>query len=220
VRRFILILILIFLPLYLLLKITEQNAFNKNFYVKSYEKNGVVDISNRTLEELDTITEDLFIYIKDKGDEKVLKPYFNDMEIEHMKDVKELFRKGYILKYLSLIISIIALFFSIKNKKWLIEEGVFKGIFIWWGLMALLFLFTLFDFNKYFTYFHLIFFDNDLWLLDPNTDLLIQMLPEEFFISIFRRIVLFFSLSLAIIQIISYIIMKKEEDNSGGFTKF
>ena len=61
VRRFILILILIFLPLYLLLKITEQNAFNKNFYVKSYEKNGVVDISNRTLEELDTITEDLFI---------------------------------------------------------------------------------------------------------------------------------------------------------------
>ncbi|NMB08757.1 MAG: TIGR01906 family membrane protein [Tissierellia bacterium] len=219
-RRFILILILIFLPLYLLLKITEQNAFNKNFYVKSYEKNGVVDISNRTLEELDTITEDLFIYIKDKGDEKVLKPYFNDMEIEHMKDVKELFRKGYILKYLSLIISIIALFFSIKNKKWLIEEGVFKGIFIWWGLMALLFLFTLFDFNKYFTYFHLIFFDNDLWLLDPNTDLLIQMLPEEFFISIFRRIVLFFSLSLAIIQIISYIIMKKEEDNSGGFTKF
>lgn len=220
VRRFILILILIFLPLYLLLKITEQNAFNKNFYVKSYEKNGVVDISNRTLEELDTITEDLFIYIKDKGDEKVLKPYFNDMEIEHMKDVKELFRKGYILKYLSLIISIIALFFSIKNKKWLIEEGVFKGIFIWWGLMALLFLFTLLDFNKYFTYFHLIFFDNDLWLLDPNTDLLIQMLPEEFFISIFRRIVLFFSLSLAIIQIISYIIMKKEEDNSGGFTKF
>jgi len=145
VRRFILILILIFLPLYLLLKITEQNAFNKNFYVKSYEKNGVVDISNRTLEELDTITEDLFIYIKDKGDEKVLKPYFNDMEIEHMKDVKELFRKGYILKYLSLIISIIALFFSIKNKKWLIEEGVFKGIFIWWGLMALLFLFTLLD---------------------------------------------------------------------------
>ena len=86
--------------------------------------------------------------------------------------------------------------------------------------MALLFLFTLLDFNKYFTYFHLIFFDNDLWLLDPNTDLLIQMLPEEFFISIFRRIVLFFSLSLAIIQIISYIIMKKEEDNSGGFTKF
>ena len=220
VRRFILILILIFLPLYLLLKITEQNAFNKNFYVKSYEKNGVVDISNRTLEELDTITEDLFIYIKDKGDEMVLNPYFNDMEIEHMKDVKELFRKGYILKYLSLIISIIALFFSIKNKKWLIEEGVFKGIFIWWGLMALLFLFTLLDFNKYFTYFHLIFFDNDLWLLDPNTDLLIQMLPEEFFISIFRRIVLFFSLSLAIIQIISYIIMKKEEDNSGGFTKF
>jgi integral membrane protein (TIGR01906 family) len=133
-----------------------------------------------------------------------------------MKDVKELFKKGYIIKYLSLIIFIVALFISIKNKRWQIEKGLFKGMFIWWGLMISLFLFTLLDFNKYFTYFHLIFFDNDLWLLDPETDLLIQMLPEEFFISIFKRIVLLFSLSLAIIQIAIYIIMKRKEENGGN----
>lgn len=71
------------------------------------------------------------------------------------------------------------------------------------------------DFNRYFTYFHLIFFNNDLWLLNPNTDLLIQMLPEEFFISIFIRIILFFLLNLAIIQIVGYILMKKGKDYNG-----
>ncbi len=215
-RKTVLTLILIFMPLYLFLKITEINTFNKNFYMKSYEENQVDSISNRSLEELDTITEDLFVYLKDKGDEEVLSPYFNPLEIEHMKDVKELFKKGYIIKYLSLIIFIVALFISIKNKRWQIEKGLFKGMFIWWGLMISLFLFTLLDFNKYFTYFHLIFFDNDLWLLDPETDLLIQMLPEEFFISIFKRIVLLFSLSLAIIQIAIYIIMKRKEENGGN----
>ena len=100
-RKTVLTLILIFMPLYLFLKITEINTFNKNFYMKSYEENQVDSISNRSLEELDTITEDLFVYLKDKGDEEVLSPYFNPLEIEHMKDVKELFKKGYIIKYLS-----------------------------------------------------------------------------------------------------------------------
>ena len=37
------------------------------------------------------------------------------------------------------------------------------------------------DFNAAFIKFHEIFFDNDLWLLDLRTDVLIQMFPEEFF---------------------------------------
>lgn len=37
------------------------------------------------------------------------------------------------------------------------------------------------DFTKYFTYFHLIFFDNMDWYLNPKTDLLINIVPEGFF---------------------------------------
>lgn len=37
------------------------------------------------------------------------------------------------------------------------------------------------DFTRAFTQFHHVFFNNDLWLLDPKTDLLINMLPEGFF---------------------------------------
>jgi len=37
------------------------------------------------------------------------------------------------------------------------------------------------DFTKYFTYFHLLFFNNNDWMLDPDTDLLINIVPEGFF---------------------------------------
>ena len=44
------------------------------------------------------------------------------------------------------------------------------------------------DFTKYFTVFHEIFFDNDLWLLNPNEDLLINIVPEPFFVDTAARI--------------------------------
>ena len=37
------------------------------------------------------------------------------------------------------------------------------------------------DFGTLFTRFHLLAFTNDLWLLNPETDLMIRMLPQEFF---------------------------------------
>ena len=39
------------------------------------------------------------------------------------------------------------------------------------------------DFNSLFVLFHRIAFTNDLWLLNPQTDLLIRLMPIEFFIS-------------------------------------
>ena len=40
-KKFFLILLIIFLPLYIFLKIMEINVFNKSFYIKSYEKYNV-----------------------------------------------------------------------------------------------------------------------------------------------------------------------------------
>lgn len=68
------------------------------------------------------------------------------------------------------------------------------------SLIALLLVISLIDFNKCFTYFHLIFFNNDLWILDEN-DILIQMFPEKFFMSIFIRILLLFVSIMSIILI-------------------
>ena len=37
------------------------------------------------------------------------------------------------------------------------------------------------SFTKYFTWFHLLLFDNNDWLLNPATDRLINIVPEGFF---------------------------------------
>ena len=45
------------------------------------------------------------------------------------------------------------------------------------GLIAL-------NFDRAFDIFHHLFFDNDHWILDPRVDLLINMVPQSFFVHI------------------------------------
>lgn len=217
-RRFLILILTIALPFYFLLKSVEVNTFNMDLYLKSFERNNTTHISGRSMEELEDITEILLDYLREGLDGQVLAPYFNHREIRHMEDVQYLFEYGFVLKKLSLLLSIIAIgTLLLRYGKRSLGLAFFYGPFIWHGLFTLLFILSLLDFNRYFTYFHLIFFDNDLWLLNPKTDLLIQMLPENFFISIFIRIVLLFLLLLSIIQIIGYILMKKGNDYDRRF---
>ena len=63
---------------------------------------------------------------------------------------------------------------------------------MFFGLVALLALIISTNFTKYFIIFHHIFFDNDLWILDPSTDMLINIVPEGFFMDTAGRIALTF----------------------------
>jgi integral membrane protein (TIGR01906 family) len=215
-RKIFVFILIIFLPLFFLLKSIEINTFNKKFYLDFYENHNIPEVIDKSLMELDSITDILLEYLKGKSDEVTLKPFFNEKEILHMKDVKFLFKYGIILKSISFslsLLTIIIIFFIYREDSKNMKK-IFYGSFIWWGLILIFFFLFLFDFNKYFTYFHMIFFDNDLWLLNPETDLLIQMFPKEFFINIFKKIVSFFIFILSIIQVIIYILTKKGNDNS------
>ena len=72
------------------------------------------------------------------------------------------------------------------------------------------------NFNKYFVIFHEIFFDNDLWQFNPETDLMIRMLPEGLFADFAARIGIFAGAAAAVFFIVSFILYKvakrKEED--------
>ena len=87
------------------------------------------------------------------------------------------------------------------------------GIFILATAGAGLLFFS--DFNKYFTLFHEVFFTNDLWLLDPRTDLLIRMLPEGFFFDMVARIgIIFLALMFAVVIIsITVLIRQSNKKN-------
>ena len=70
------------------------------------------------------------------------------------------------------------------------------------------------DFNKYFLLFHEMFFSNDLWLLNPETDLLIRMLPEGFFLDMVVRIGIIFLLLLSVGVIISIVALYRLKDKN------
>ena len=54
------------------------------------------------------------------------------------------------------------------------------------------------DFNWFWTQFHHVFFTNDLWLLNPATSVLIQMVPEAFFSAIVTKILIWFAVVMII----------------------
>lgn len=65
--------------------------------------------------------------------------------------------------------------FAYLSKGFLIAMFTFILMLVFFGFWILT------DFTSFWTWFHTIFFSNQLWLLDPNTDFMICMLPETIF---------------------------------------
>ena len=142
-------------------------------------------------EDLQRATDTLLDYLKDKRDDLFVqaniggqeREVFNERETLHMVDVKNLYlwamRIGNGLLILAVLFYLWA-FFSGQDKR-AVLGGYLQGNFILLGIIAVLGIYAAIDFNSFWTGFHHIFFTNDLWLLDPRTDILIQMVPEQFF---------------------------------------
>lgn len=204
------ILLIISISLSFLVISIERNTYNKDYYLDSYKKYEIEEVTGKSMEELGSITDKLILYLKGKGGEELLKPHYNEREILHMIDVINLFNLARMIKYIGLSLSFIILFYFFNRREYnFLEKTLTLGLFSNHIVLILLAFLASTNFNKYFTYFHLIFFDNDLWILNPKTDLLIQMLPEQFFMGIALKILLSFLMYLTIIQILSYFTLDK-----------
>lgn len=211
-KKILIVVLIISISLWCLLGALELNTFNVDFFMKSYDKYNVQEVTGKTKDELRLITEDLFVYLKGDAGNEILEANFNEREILHMEDVEKLFKNGFRLKYIAIFFSGFSLAILWKRKEKDFIKYITVGLFINWAILAVLFLMIYFDFSKYFTLFHHIFFSNDLWLLNPRTDLLIQMLPEGLFMDIATRIVIFFISFVGLIQLIGCIIIKMRKN--------
>lgn len=206
------------LPLVLLLTNVEVTAFNSEFYEKKYEEYKIEEVTGINMTNLMYVTNEMLEYLKGNRDNLIIftevngkvEQVFEEREILHMVDVKDLFSKGYIIRNTMAIILLIAFYFLlVYHKDFLGKAIIISSIWpmIFMGGLGIL---IYSDFYKYFTYFHEIFFDNDLWLLDPNTDILIQMLPLEFFSSIAYRILSIFAVELILLLVVGIILNRKK----------
>ncbi|GMQ63356.1 TIGR01906 family membrane protein [Vallitalea maricola] len=204
----------------LLFTSAEVIAYNINHYQWQYERHDIPEITNMSLDELTEVTKNMIAYLKDSRKTLDMKAVidgkeqevFGEREKSHMVDVKKLFVTGTYMRNISFIILIIAIsYMAFRNKKLLtITFSMVKYVFaVIIMLILILSGLLLIDFNKYFTIFHKIFFSNDLWLLNPKTDILINIVPEIFFFQTAMIILGIFVLSVVVIIIIIEVAKKK-----------
>ena len=164
--------------------------WQKGYFEKEYTKYDVLSRVSMEMDDLLYVTDEMMDYLK--GDREDLeihtivggeeREFFNEKEKRHMVDVQGLFLGAIAMRRGAVILAVLSAAALLAKKQGrtilqMLQWGI--GLFI--GAMAGLALLASTNFTKYFTYFHLLFFDNDDWILNPKTDLLINIVPEGFF---------------------------------------
>lgn len=182
-------------------------SFNSNdseYFHKFQIEHNITKATGKGQAELDKISEDIILYLE-AGEDHILTKHFNKREVSHMKDVFSLYELNRNITKASLGFVIASILFGIWLKKTCgLNLGALnkRSIIYIICIIILALIFTgmiAMGFDGYFTRFHEIFFDNDLWLMDPDTDLMIQMLPIEFFMGMAEKIFVWFAISLFVI---------------------
>ncbi|MBU3146410.1 TIGR01906 family membrane protein [Clostridium sp. CF012] len=96
----------------------------------------------------------------------------------HFKEVKVIFDNLKVMLLFSILVSIVGILINKRQKKirYLLTSSIVLII-----LPIILLIPFLINFDKSFTIFHKVFFKNDYWLFDVNTDPIITILPQDFF---------------------------------------
>ena len=177
------------------------------FFQRDYEKYEVLDDLNMEMDDVMEVTVHMMDYLRDRNDDMQItttvagqtQEFFNGQDIFHMDEVKDLFLGMFRIRTVSILVLIVSLGVLLATKA--SAQTIFRcfqaGLGLFFGLAAVLGVIIAVNFSQAFVIFHKIFFDNDLWLFDPRTDLMIRMLPEGLFMDFTVRILTCFVILLA-----------------------
>ena len=190
-------------------------ALNPNYYTSQYQEMKLAQSLEVSSKDLDRAITVLLDYIEGKREDISIpskkQEVFNTREKEHMVDVKNLYQNVKKVTIGATIVAIAILLYLAHNQegRFLLATGILEASFAFIVFIGYLGFWMAIDFNDFWTQFHQLFFTNDLWLLTPGVDFMIDMLPEQIFFQLVIRIVLTCVLLLAGTNGISWWIRKR-----------
>jgi integral membrane protein (TIGR01906 family) len=213
-----------FVVLGIILNCVNFFCFQKSFYQREYQKLDTAEQIGMSGADLQAATDALLDYLRGRREDLHVqaiiggqqREVFNQREILHMADVRTLYLWAMrIGNGLLILAAAFYLWAWIGGRdKAAVLGGYLQGNYILLGLIAVLGIYAALDFNSFWTGFHKIFFTNDLWLLDPRTDILIQMVPEQFFFDLVMRIVVSAAVIIAILMAAAHLAKRRQKTES------
>lgn len=193
----------------LLITSVDLNAFNRGFFEDEYASMKTADYIGMSQKDLMRTTNTLLDYLQDERDDiqvkakvhQEVREVFNKRESDHMIDVKNLYQNVLKVRLAAAVVLVVGV--VVLLWKW--RQGLLGSLAYRFMQVSLAFLvvigmlciWALIDFYSFWTSFHELFFTNDLWLLNPATDIMIQMFPQDFFFHMVMRIVIGFAVPFA-----------------------
>ena len=205
-----------FLSLALLLTVVDLCCFRVSFYKAEYQKNNAQAYTGMSEEDNLRATVTLLDYLRNLRDDIVVeaevngvrREVFNERETLHMVDVKALYQKAILFRNTAVVIGQAIVLYLLFRKKRTIRgillDGFVPGNSALFAAVAAIGIWALADFDRFWTNFHLLFFDNDLWLLDPRTSIMINLFPGSFFFDLVIQIILVYLAVLIAVAVFTY----------------
>lgn len=161
------------------------------YYEIQLEESVAPGVDNETMHELDLI---LAAYLAGDADALDSTELFNADEKTHMVDVYNIFSTLRLVKNCAFAVSVLLLGWVYYNRQKfgarLMRVCIVSGLALLLLPLAAVGAWACIDFDAAFTAMHRLLFSNELWLMDPRTDLMIRMLPTRFFVSIGKKLAL------------------------------
>ena len=208
--------VMIGIVIWIVLVITSLQVigFHPDFYREQYQHRGTAEEIGVSFEDLMRVTTVLLDYTSGQRanlDIEVevngeLQPFFNQREIDHMVDVRVLYHNVLLIRDVLGLFLIINLITTFLLEKRIDARNLLNGLLgvtvVLGAILMAIGLYAIVDFDTFWTQFHHVFFTNDLWLLDPRTDNLINLVPTGFFIDLIVTIVTGFVVAMGSVVVL------------------
>ncbi|MBQ7063382.1 MAG: TIGR01906 family membrane protein [Firmicutes bacterium] len=172
----------------------QSVIFNRGFVDREMQKYKVADSIGMDQPSLMVLYDEMLKYLEDKREDLNIRVVrygqeqdaFYEKELLHMVDVKGLFVAGFKIRNyaiplaLGLILVVCLVKSRGKHVAGALPRGFLAASVVFLLIVTVLGVALTADFERAFILFHEIFFTNDLWQLNYQTDLLMNIVPEVF----------------------------------------